>query len=101
MICTHCHTPNPTSADICSRCGSGLDIGADIGATLEVSEAASINTGTDFGPPYHVESLLGAGGMGKVSKARDRALDRIVAIKVLRPSLMPPPTATQPFNQQL
>ncbi len=93
MICTHCHTPNPTSADICSRCGSGLDIGADIGATLEVSESASINTGTDFGPRYHVESLLGAGGMGKVYKARDRELDRIVAIKVLRPDLMTDPMA--------
>src|SRR5882762_610630 len=101
MICTHCHTPNPTSADICSRCGSGLDIGADIGATLEVSESASINTGTDFGPRYHVESLLGAGGMGKVYKARDRELDRIVAIKVLRPDLMTDPMAMQRFKHEL
>src|SRR6266403_1378968 len=101
MICTHCHTPNPTSADICSRCGSGLDIGADIGATLEVSESASINTGTDFGPRYHVESLLGAGGMGKVYKARDRELDRIVAIKILRPDLMTDPMAMQRFKHEL
>ena len=101
MICTHCHTPNPTSADICSRCGSGLDIGADIGATLEVSDSASINTGTDFGPRYHVESLLGAGGMGKVYKARDRELDRIVAIKVLRPDLMTDPMAMQRFKHEL
>ena len=101
MICTHCHTPNPTSADICSRCGSGLDIGADIGLTLEVSNSASINTGTDFGPRYHVESLLGAGGMGKVYKARDRELDRIVAIKVLRPDLMTDPMAMQRFKHEL
>src|SRR6267378_3672884 len=101
MICTHCHTPNPTSADICSRCGSGLDIGADIGATLEVSDSASIHTGTDFGPRYHVESLLGAGGMGKVYKARDRELDRIVAIKVLRPDLMTDPMAMQRFKHEL
>src|SRR6266403_4300249 len=101
MICTHCHTPNPTSADICSRCGSGLDIGADIGATLEVSESASINTGTDFGPRYHVESLLGSGGMGKVYKARDRELDRTVAIKVLRPDLMTDPMALQRFKHEL
>ena len=101
MICTHCHTPNPTSADICSRCGSGLDIGADIGATLEVSDSASINTGTDFGPRYHVESLLGSGGMGKVYKARDRELDRTVAIKVLRPDLMTDPMALQRFKHEL
>jgi serine/threonine protein kinase/tetratricopeptide (TPR) repeat protein len=101
MICSHCHTPNPTSADVCSRCGSGLDIGADVGATLEVSDTASINTGTDFGPRYHVESLLGSGGMGKVYKARDRELDRIVAIKVLRPDLMTDPMAMQRFKHEL
>jgi serine/threonine protein kinase/tetratricopeptide (TPR) repeat protein len=109
MICTRCHTPNPTSAGNCLRCGSGLDIGAEpaegadvgFGATLEVSESASINTGTDFGPRYHVESLLGSGGMGKVYKARDRELDRIVAIKVLRPDLMTDPQAMQRFKHEL
>jgi eukaryotic-like serine/threonine-protein kinase len=103
VICSHCHTPNPTNAGVCSRCGSGLDIGADIGlgATLEVSQSASISTGTDFGPRYHVESLLGSGGMGKVYKARDRELDRTVAIKVLRPDLMTDPMALQRFKHEL
>jgi eukaryotic-like serine/threonine-protein kinase len=103
MVCSHCQTPNPANAEICSRCGSGLDIGAEIGlgATLEVSQSASINTGADFGPRYHVESLLGSGGMGKVYKARDRELDRIVAIKVLRPDLMTDPMALQRFKHEL
>jgi serine/threonine-protein kinase len=80
-----------------------LDIGADVGlgATLEVSDSASIHTGTDFGPRYHVESLLGSGGMGKVYKARDRELDRIVAIKVLRPDLMTDAMAMQRFKHEL
>jgi serine/threonine protein kinase/tetratricopeptide (TPR) repeat protein len=103
MICTHCHTPNLTNADVCSSCGSGLDIGADVGfgATLEASQSASINTPTDFGPRYHVESLLGSGGMGKVYKARDRELERTVAIKVLRPDLMTDPMALQRFKHEL
>jgi serine/threonine protein kinase/tetratricopeptide (TPR) repeat protein len=103
MICSYCHTPNPTNADVCSVCGSGLDIREDvgIGATLEVSQSASIKTGTDFGPRYHVESLLGSGGMGKVYKARDRELDRTVAIKVLRPDLMTDPMALQRFKHEL
>ena len=103
MICTHCHTPNPTNANICSACGSGLDVGADVefGATLEASQSASINTGADFGPRYHVESLLGSGGMGKVYKARDRELERTVAIKVLRPDLMTDSMALQRFKHEL
>jgi hypothetical protein len=38
--------------------------------------------GTRLGP-YEVVSLLGAGGIGEVYKARDTRLDRTVAVKVL------------------
>ena len=33
--------------------------------------------------PYEIQSLLGAGGMGEVYRARDARLARDVAIKVL------------------
>src|SRR5438105_1080192 len=39
--------------------------------------------GRSFGP-YEVVAPIGAGGMGEVFKARDRRLDRIVALKTSR-----------------
>src|ERR1700723_4759086 len=42
----------------------------------------ALASGTKLGP-YDLQSLLGAGGMGEVYRARDARLNRIVAIKVL------------------
>src|SRR5580700_9156619 len=41
-----------------------------------------LTSGTKLGP-YEIQSLLGAGGMGEVYRARDTRLHRDVAIKVL------------------
>jgi eukaryotic-like serine/threonine-protein kinase len=46
----------------------------------------SLNAGTKVGP-YELLSLIGAGGMGEVYKARDTRLDRFVAIKITKATL--------------
>jgi hypothetical protein len=55
--------------------------------------------GTKFGP-YEVESLVGAGGMGEVYRARDTRLQRTVAIKILPPHLSKNPDQHARFVQE-
>jgi Tol biopolymer transport system component len=55
--------------------------------------------GTRLGE-YEVESLLGYGGMGEVYRARDRRLDREVAIKVLPKFLSTDPDRLRRFEQE-
>ena len=57
--------------------------------------------GSQFGPRYRIESILGEGGMGMVYKAHDIELDRSVAIKLIRPGLMTSESAMQRFKQEL
>jgi tetratricopeptide (TPR) repeat protein len=57
--------------------------------------------GDDFGPRYRIESLIGEGGMGKVYKAYDKELDRIVALKLVRSELASDPASMQRFKQEL
>jgi serine/threonine protein kinase len=52
----------------------------DIAAEL-LDDGPPLATGTELGP-YRIESLIGAGGMGRVYRARDTRLNRTVAIKI-------------------
>src|ERR1700746_1965698 len=54
--------------------------------------------GTRLGP-YEIISMLGAGGMGDVYRARDPQLARIVAIKVI-PGLSSAPDRLRRFEQE-
>jgi hypothetical protein len=52
-------------------------------------------------PRYEVLHLLGAGGMGQVYLARHRLMDRNVALKILRPTLLADPAAVERFQNEV
>ena len=59
----------------------------------------SLPAGTQLGP-YEVVSLIGAGGMGEVYKARDKRLGRDVAVKVLPASFAADAERLRRFEQE-
>ena len=69
--------------------------------TVQIVDPTAISLGSDFGPRYRIEALLGQGGMGRVYKAYDKELNRTVAIKVVRPGVMGEADALNRFKQEL
>jgi serine/threonine protein kinase len=59
----------------------------------------AIPSGTQLGP-YTVLAPLGAGGMGEVYRARDKKLDRDVAVKVLPESVASDPDSLGRFERE-
>ncbi len=57
--------------------------------------------GTLLADRYEIISLLGQGGMGAVYKAHDTELERLVAIKLIRPDLASNPEILRRFKQEL
>ena len=58
-----------------------------------------LDAGTQLGP-YEVQSLVGAGGMGEVYRARDARLQRTVALKILPAQVAGDPGRRQRFEQE-
>ncbi|MGH9815679.1 MAG: protein kinase domain-containing protein [Candidatus Acidiferrales bacterium] len=66
-----------------------------------IGRFSQLEPGTEFGPRYRIESMIGEGGMGTVYKAYDRDLDRLVALKLLRAELTADSDAMRRFKQEL
>jgi eukaryotic-like serine/threonine-protein kinase len=71
------------------------------GTSVYGANAVLSQTGTILGGRYEILELLGEGGMGAVYKAADREVDRIVALKVIRPEMTSNPEILARFKQEL
>ncbi len=77
-------------------------------ARPEVPEPAAPPAGKSFsarlrdvlGAEYELLSLIGQGGFARVYKARDLRLDRIVAVKVIRPDVIGTPAFVDSFRSE-
>jgi hypothetical protein len=109
---------NPATSQNCTRCGARLPAGALAGfcpACLlqqgAVPDTLSGPAAHPFEPPPVAElaplfpqleilALLGKGGMGAVYKARQKQLDRWIALKILPPAAGEDPAFAERFTRE-
>jgi tetratricopeptide (TPR) repeat protein/predicted Ser/Thr protein kinase len=65
------------------------------------ASANELNPGMLLGARYEIMERLGGGGMGTVYKAKDREVDRLVAVKVIRAELAGDSDILSRFKQEL
>ncbi|HTT22572.1 MAG TPA: protein kinase [Candidatus Sulfotelmatobacter sp.] len=83
---------------VASSSSSGSDA-----PTVDIRQPANQALSPDkvLGGRYEILQKLGEGGMGAVYKARDREVDRLVALKIIRPDLAANPEILRRFKQEL
>lgn len=91
--CPHCgyeiRNPRPVSVGETSifEVVPGMQVSASLPLEPSAPSQPDPLLGADFGV-YHLDSLLGRGGMGKVYLAHHRDLHRMCALKILMPELV-------------
>ena len=87
-ICASCGSPAPPYDRQCPNCKAPLN---DLTDRL---------TGTILDDKYLIEHRLGSGGMCDVYRARHMAMDKEIAIKILKPELAADSKIAQRFEQE-
>ena len=94
LTCPSCSIAVPAGARFCPGCGSAIRSESGAGDALRERLQSAVDDS------FQVERLLGRGGMGSVYLAREPALDRLVAIKVLPPERAQSPDLRERFRRE-
>jgi len=125
LICPECKTSNPDNAASCESCSTAFGLDSPIAAegqndqrtevaapvsspfSSPLSGAAAargfagLAAGDVIAARYEIIAGIGQGGMGSVYKALDRELDRVIALKTIRPDLASNASVLRRFKQEI
>ncbi len=102
MKCPQCGATLPVGVlqGLCPACLLKQGVEPATGPEEFAFQPPTVAEVADLFPQLEIIALIGKGGMGAVYKARQRALDRIIALKVLPPQAAASPGFADRFNRE-
>jgi serine/threonine protein kinase len=94
-FCPKCGTEVQEGARFCPSCGTQVRVKSPARPAPDDPYLGQL-----LDKKYHIDELLGVGGMGRVYKATQLALDKLVCVKVLRSGMMQDDTLVGRFHRE-